>query len=669
MTPPMVQLNTPYPATTYLLSYLKLLQQKSLEKNGHSSFVGLNAFQRDPALDLILKCFSKAGLQRLVETLKQAALLQSKKGFSDNQSDSLSDSLSVRFFLNHSEDYINTVESVIKFLQGKDPTLAMRILGRHFLPEGPRFRALSEFSNPEEQLQWAFGVLGVQDQAKYLCSLYLDDLADVLRDGVDEQFAFTRYAEKLAASAESFDPLLKKIKNPPHLLDHMIEELMQTYDQELKPDLVCLSVPFPGNVYAAFRIAAWFRQHRPEVKIILGGGYVNTELRALNDPRVFEYIDAITYDDGEKPLELLIRYFQSQPISLKSTEVSSLRLLRTRMLHPLKASVESDTSEVIYVSHPEEHDIPQQSLLAPNYEGLRLTEYLSVLELLNPMHRLWSDGRWNKLTLAHGCYWRKCNFCDVSLDYIARYDPDRSDGLLKKIRTLTEQTGHTGFHFVDEAAPPKLLKQLSQQLIDHSLNITWWGNVRFEQTFDAETATLMAKAGCVALSGGLEVASNRLLKLMNKGVSVEQVARVTYGLSQAGILVHAYLMYGFPSQTVQETIDALEMVRQLFEENCIQSAYWHRFSATIHSPVGKNPEQFGILLQDSSREKIIFAQNDRMFTDTVQTPHDELGDGLKRALYNYMHGLGFDLPLSSWFEIKVPKTTIPKHFIKKAIAS
>lgn len=63
---------------------------------------------------------------------------------------------------------------------------------------------------------------------------------------------------------------------------------------------------------------------------------------------------------------------------------------------------------------------------------------------------------------------------------------------------------------------------------------------------------------------------------MEKGVTIAQVARVTDGFTQAGIMVHAYLMYGFPTQTTQETIDSLEVVRQLFQAGIVQSGYWHR---------------------------------------------------------------------------------------------
>ncbi len=328
------------------------------------------------------------------------------------------------------------------------------------------------------------------------------------------------------------------------------------------------------------------------------------------------------------------------------------KLLRTFVRENGKVILKNDSSL---------HDIPHRDTGTPTYEGLPLDKYLSIFEMLNPMHRIWSDGRWNKLTLAHGCYWKKCSFCDVSLDYIGRYDPATAELLVDRIETIVAETGQTGFHFVDEAAPPAVLRALAETLLARGVSITWWGNIRFEKTFSKDLANLLARSGCVAVSGGLEVASDRLLKLMQKGVSVEQVARVTQALTQAGIMVHAYLMYGFPSETEQETIDSLERVRQLFEAGCIQSAYWHRFSATAHSPIGLNPEKFGIRILPEP--EVTFARNDLSFVDPTGCDHDFLGEGLRKALYNYMHATGFELDIRLWFGKKGSKFLVPKSQI------
>ena len=484
-----------------------------------------------------------------------------------------------------------------------------------------------------------------------MATLYLNDLSDVLRDAVDERFEFVRYAESLASSQPTFTPLADALNTEPTLMDMHLQALTNQAIERHQPNLVLLSVPFPGAMYAALRIAQVIKSAYPEIKIALGGGYVNTELRELSEPRIFDFVDFITLDSGERPLLALLDHLAGK----RSVE----RLVRTFI---------RNANNQVQCLNWQEPDIPFEEVGTATWDGLPLGSYLSLLDMLNPMHRLWSDGRWNKLTVAHGCYWKKCSFCDVSLDYISRYETASASLLVDRIEQIIAETGQTGFHFVDEAAPPKILKALAEELIRRQVVISWWGNIRFEKTFTPELAELLAQSGCIAMSGGLEVASDRLLNLMKKGVSVEQVAQVTKGFSDAGILVHAYLMYGFPTQTVQETVDALEYVRQLFENGCIQSGFFHRFICTVHSPVGLNPQEYGIELVPLP--EITFAKNDVSFIDPTGVDHDLLGQGLRKALYNYMHGVGFDIKAQSWFDglgITIPKTTVPKNFIVNAL--
>lgn len=626
LTPPMTQLNTPYPATAYLTGFLR--QQ------------GFAVEQRDPAIELLLKLLSRSGLAEIKEELLA--------NFEDIEPQDRPEE--VQYFIEHYETYANTVEPSIRFLQGKDPSLAMRLCSRRYLPEGIGFEGLHQMEEieGEEHLSRAFGQLGTQDKAKYLASLYVAGLVKVIHEGLDPRFELSRYGERLAASNPSYDDLHDSIEGQETFVDDVLKEIVLRYLEEVQPDVVGLTLPFPGNVYGGLKIAQTIKQRHPEIKVILGGGYVNTELRSLRDPRVFHYVDYICVDDGERPLLNLLEHIAG----LRPRE----QLVRTYVC---------EEGEVIYLDCKKYRDFPHKEIGTPTYVGLPLDRYLSICELPNPMHRIWSDGRWNKVTLAHGCYWNQCSFCDVSLDYIARYDEAHADLLLARMETLIEETGQSGFHFVDEAAPPKVLLALAQKIIEKGLTVTWWGNVRFEKTFTPKVAKILAASGCIAVSGGLEVASDRLLNLMNKGVTLEQVARVTRAFSDAGILVHAYLMYGFPSQTKQETIDALEYVRQLFRAGCIQSAYWHRFAATVHSPVGKNPERFGITLLP--HEDIRFASNDIDFHDPVDCDHDRLGAGLKRALFNYMHGLGLGERLSIWFDEPIPPPRVPRDFIAAAL--
>ncbi len=622
----MTQLNTPYPATAYLTGFLRSR--------------GIDAVQTDLALALVLELFSAPGLRQIRGCIHALPTTQRTPR---------TDAFDAAF-----DRYAATIGPTLAFLQGRDPTLAHRIATRHFLPEGPRFASLDVYVDPDDPeggdpLAWAFGALGQQDRARHLATLYLNDIADVLRDAADPRFEFVRYAESLAASQATFDPLAQALAAPPNLVDRTLQALALQAVAQHTPGVVLLTVPFPGAVYAAFRIAQAIRAAHPEIKLALGGGFVNTELRELSDPRVFDHFDAVTLDAGERPLLALLEHWSGRR--------SQGRLVRTFV---------RDAGSVRYVDIGEA-DIPFGEVGTPTWDGLPLDRYLSLLDMLNPMHRLWSDGRWNKLTVAHGCYWKKCSFCDVSLDYISRYDAATAETLVDRIEAIVQETGETGFHFVDEAAPPKSLKALAAELQRRQVSISWWGNIRFEKSFTPALCQALADSGCIAISGGLEVASDRLLQLMKKGVSVDQVARVTKAFADAGILVHAYLMYGFPTQTAQDTVDALEYVRQLFEAGCIQSGFFHRFTCTVHSPVGRQPADYGVSLVPLP--PVTFAKNDVGFIDPTGTDHDVLGIALKKALYNYMHGIGLDADVRSWFSGRVPRTTVARNRIARALAS
>ncbi|MBK8671613.1 MAG: radical SAM protein [Bacteroidetes bacterium] len=611
ITPPFTQLNTPYPATAYIKGFLNT-------KN-------ISSFQCDLGIEVILEVFSKKGLTKVFEknNLENASISENAKRI-----------IALR------NQYIITIDPVIKFLQGKNPSLSYLICNNDFLPQASRFKDL-------EELDWAFGTMGIQDKAKHLATLYLEDLSDFIVECIDPHFGFSRYAEKLGRSANSFDELYDLLNGKLSFFDEILCANLSKKLEIIEPKMVAISVPFPGNLYSAFRCGQLIKKHFPNIKVAMGGGFANTELRSLTDKRVFDFFDFITLDDGELPFELLVS-------SLENSNLNEFK--RTFLL---------ENNTVVYKNNSKRSDYKQSEVGTPDYSNLLLDKYISVIEIANPMHKMWSDGRWNKLTMAHGCYWGKCTFCDISLDYIKLYEPITANLLCDRIEEMISKTGETGFHFVDEAAPPALMRALAIEIIRRNIVITWWTNIRFEKSFTKDLCVLLKASGCVAVSGGLEVASDRLLELIEKGVTVEQVAIVNRNFTEAGIMVHAYLMYGFPTQTVQETVDSLEMVRQMFEAGIMQSGFWHQFALTAHSPVGLYPEKYGV--KKNTESLGTFANNDIFYTDKTGIDHDMFSAGLKKSLFNYMHGICFDEPLQFWFNFKIPKTKILPNYISSIL--
>lgn len=595
ITPPLTQLNTPYPATAMLKVFL---QSK-----------GYEASQADLGIELIDRIYSHDWLAHYAEA------------FSDKEE----------------QEYITrcneVMEPVLRFLRGEESTLAPRIANRSLLPEGPRFNQLGD-------LEWAFGTAGTEDRARHLATLFIEDLADFIRDHTDPHFDLIRYAEQIANFAPTFDEMEAALQTPTTCIDDEMLSLLQQHIEQEQPDAVGFAIPFPGCLYGALRCGSWLKQHRPEVRIIFGGGFPNTEWRNLSDERIFDYCDYITLDDGELPLLRLAEFLEGS--------LTADRLVRTFYRGHLTLD---NTDE----------NVPYAELPAPDFDGLPLEKYISLAEMTNPMHRLWSQGRWNKMMMAHGCYWHRCTFCDTSLDYIARYEAPDAATVVDRMERIMAQTGISGFHFVDEALPPKLLREVCEEILRRHLVVSFWGNIRFEKAYTAEMCDLMSDAGCVAVSGGLEVASDRLLRLMDKGVTIGQTMAVCRHFRDSGIMVHTYLMYGFPTETLEETFDALENVRKMFDEGIVQSAFWHRYAMTCHSRSGICPQDFSAR---RTSEPHPFCNNEIEWQPLADTESgkqfdydiEEVGRGLRMATFNYMNDLGLDQPIKLWFPgIRMPK--------------
>lgn len=587
ITPPLTQLNTPYPATAVLRGFLK--------SRGHE------AAQADLGIELADRILSRPWLTGLAATLPPGPARD------------------------YAERCADTVELAKRFLRGEDNTAAPRIANRSLLPEGPRFDSLAD-------TEWAFGTAGIEDKARYFATLFLEEAADLVREQADPHFDLVRYGEQLASFAPTFDELEAALRAPATPVDNLMMELLDAHIDRERPDAVGFAVPFPGCLYGALRCGAEVR--RRGLPTVVGGGFVNTEWRQLSDPRVFDFCDYITFDDGEEPL---LRLADSLSVRTSAPLVRTLtRQSLGQPLHPGTPGFSSDAT--------------------PDFGGLPLDRYLSLADMANPMHRLWSCGRWNKLMMAHGCYWARCAFCDTTLDYIRRYEAPSAARVVDRMEAVMRQTGSSGFHFVDEALPPRLLAEVCEEILRRRLTLTFWGNIRFEKAYTPDLCDLMARAGCVAVSGGLEVASDRLLKLMNKGVTIDQTVRACRRFREAGIMVHTYLMYGFPTETLQETVNALEVVRQMFDEGIVQSAFWHRYAMTCHSESGIHPDRFSARRLSLSPNP--FCNNEVDWEPGFDYDIEEVGRGLRIATANYMDGLGLDQPLKTWFPaLRIPKPT------------
>ena len=665
--PPLVQLNTPYPSGAYLLDFFNSLYEEKNVKGRVEWFDLSNSFFH--------KIFCKHGIAHIFNSTFEKALKLSSQYESQGDDNT---AFHLRRFISQKEFWINWIDEIIAIVCSSNSKISGREFAHEFIRSAhvPRGMRVENFlSNLNRDVS--------TDDAQILSSLALADLADYITMVYDQNFALIRYAEHLATSTAEFSETIEGLKAPSlnDFYKPLLLEKIASYKNE--PTLYCISVPFPGCFESALFSADLIRKECGDNAIIIfGGGYVNTELREISEKGIFDYCHILSYDKGYGSYIRLFDEFKNaacgiedekQCFNLKEAFESIFDSRRFYNFSYLKnGSViiplekENEEYKVLY---KKEHEYIRK--ITPDYSHIDFTKYPRLADDTNPMHRIWNDGAWLKAYIAHGCYWHRCAFCDTTLDYVKDYCLTDINSLYDSLCVQAEKTGVHGIHFVDEACPPVALQNFALKNMavksSNKIPLTYWGNIRFEKSFDRDLADLLSAGGLTAVSAGIEIATGNGLSAVNKGTDMENIVNACCAFKEAGILIHSYMIFGFWSQSVQDLIDSMETLRQLFEAGLLDSAFWHKFTLTLHSTVyeeykkGKYPE-----LKILPQKKTQFAKNDLHFEGEEKS--EKFSAPLNAALELWMHGEKLSKPVESYFPFKMPKPSIAKDYIASLIA-
>jgi len=627
ITPPLVQLNSPYPSGAYLNSFFKMQED--------------NCIWHDLSNELFYSIFSKEGVQKLFNLSEVNALNLAAKYEKEGDDNT---AFNLRRYISQKANWIQWIDTIVAILCGKAREQEHQFLYSPYAPRGSRMENF--LANMEHD--------PTVDDVRFLCSYALADLADYITAVFDSEFSLIRYAEHLTVDERSFSQIEKKLDSP--VMKHFYEPVLkQTFCADSIPDLVCISVPFAGTFLPALYTARYVKQlYGNKTFVSLGGGFVNTELRDANDLALAKYLDALSFDRGYGSYKCLRDVAFS-----KDSSIYKMRFFTsTKVTEPVWTDKEIES-----------YESSMTTKVIPDYSDINFFRYPRVCDDKNPMHRIWNDGAWMKVYLAHGCYWHKCAFCDTQLDYVCGYRPVDIEPLYKGMLETARKKGIYGLHFVDEALPPVALKNFCLLNARNGNPLYFWGNVRFEKAFTKDLAAFLSYCGFGGASAGLEVATGEGLKSINKGTDIESIVGACAAFKEAGILVHAYMIYGFWNDTPQSIINSMETLRQFFEAGLLDSSFWHKFMLTRNSQVysewtqGKVPDL--VPIEPKKKNNSIFADNNLHFKG--EDSYTKFGNSLEAALASWMHGEKLEMKVHKWFEFQVPSPSIPKDFIEKLI--
>ena len=630
--PPFTQLNAPYPAVHCLEAFLR----------GR----GALAVSYDHSIDLYRRIFSRKGLTKVFADARAALAAQAALGSEESRTQ-------VERYLSYERLYIEWIDSITDFLSGSDPAMAHRLASAVELPQGARAKAFLDERD---------GRIG-PDGARSLATRILDDLGDFIAYALDPAFGTVRYAERLASSRADFGEVRRALDSSWLIKEFyvpMLEEFWTARAAEASRepiDLILITIPFPGCLIGALACArvarGIFGVHDSRPRIVFGGGYVSTELRGLRDTGIFDFCDYLSFDAGYGSLASII---DQVPAPYK-----------TMTRHGDDVLFNDGASDEKYRLLERE----AVTTVFPDFRSVDFGAYLRIVDSENSMHRLWSDTPWLKYSLAHGCYWRRCSFCDTELEYVSDFARSSTQALLAAAGEASARSGLYGIHFVDEAMPMASLLDFARanraRASGGERPFSYWGNVRFDASWTQGRCEFLAASGLVAVSGGIEIATERGLRMTDKGFDLASLVRTLVAMRRAGLLVHTYLIYGFPGQPVGDIVDSAEFCRQLFASGLVDSAFWHRFVLTRHSRMYREWRDGKRQALKPSDKPWRFANNDLSFAG--EEAFDRFDAPLAAALSSWMEGSGLDMPVSTWLGRGLPKASISPDLAETLIAS
>ncbi len=660
--PPLVQLNTPYPSGAYLSSFFK------------SQNIECKWF--DLSFELFSEIFCKNGLKKLFDQSEKKALLLAQKAFESGDENT---AFNLRRYVSESSLWINSIDQIVAVLNGSgNREFCHKFVFSPFSPRGARM----------ENFLAALNRLPTTDDARFLASMALSDLADYIAAVYDDEFSLVRYAESLAVSEESFSSIEKKLDSP--VLENFYKTVLEkkltefadflnlTFDSDFKSDeknsscneknLVCISVPFAGTFASALYTGKFLKEKfGSKIFVCIGGGFVNTELREMKDSAISKYIDAISFDRGYGSYRNFLDSFCSAT-SCGEEESVEKSAEKEFALYKMRIFTGEKVFDCKWESEPYKNfEDKITSTLVPDYSEIDFSKYPRMIDDVNPMQRLWSDGSWIKAYLAHGCYWHKCAFCDVNLDYVCGYELCDVKNLFYGLKNQCEEKKVFGIHFVDEAMPPLAMKNFAKLNSLEQNKLSWWGNVRFEKIYSRDLADFLSYGGLIGVSGGIEIATGTGLDAVHKGTDLDSIVSACCAFKEAGILIHAYMIYGYWGEDELDTINSMETLRQFFKAGLLDSCFWHKFVLTRHSRIYSEWKEglYPKLKVFEPKNSGVFAKNGLHFEGEKES--QKFGNGLNASLNSWMKGEGLDKKVGKWFDFKTPLPSIPSDYVEKAI--
>ena len=368
--------------------------------------------------------------------------------------------------------------------------------------------------------------------------------------------------------------LLQAARQDYFFTDILREELLR-YIDETDPLIIGISVVFDEQMPAALHCARLIKELSPHIHVTMGGPFIAVHMDGLDNPGIFHLVDSLVFDEGEIPLQRLHEEIASGIPDLQ--RVPGLMYLSEEMIINKNATVPAPDMETLPFA---------------DYGACNMDQYPLPLEKMHLSVRL-----------SRGCYWQRCSFCRVNLYFCKNFQQPSVDRNFAEIEHIVKNCGVRKFKFSDESSHPLVLEKLSRKIIESNLDIKWSFHTRIDKKLTRERVALYQKAGCIGFHVGIETFNNRLLNMLQKGITEELIGEVLAEI-QGIVPIYAYMIVGIPGESEEEANRSYAISQEYIKKRFIHRANYSLFQLVPGSDMWNNPARYRItsLLSDAEQD-------------------------------------------------------------------
>ena len=347
--------------------------------------------------------------------------------------------------------------------------------------------------------------------------------------------------------------------------ENVSQEELSRRVKEVQPDMVAMSI-MTFNLLDALHTARILKRDHPNLKVCLGGPHVNLYPKeTLHQPE----IDYVVFGEGEKIFFHLIQALETGD-TLKSIKGLGWKEKGEEHIN----SAETELLNLNELPFPARH----------------------LVDISSYKHIIGEGRQFFTIQATRGCP-AACSFCDIRKTKFRVRSPE---SVVDEIEELVEM-GVDDLFFVDDTITidKKNVLEICDLIVKRNINIHFKISARVD-TINKEVIAALKKAGCYRIHYGIESASPKHLKYLQKGQTPEKVERACKMTRDAGLGFFAYMMIGIPHETKEEmfeTVDfakklkpdyaqfsictpypKVELYYQMIQEGIVPEDYWQEFA-------------------------------------------------------------------------------------------